>query len=205
MQMNTHLKSVKITARNRDPASHDSISIRGNTIRYFVLPDALPLDTVRRVFVHLCLLMTWPSSSSTTHPNQKAARRSSRARADAAEAGAWIAADAAAGAGVAGREDVGEGSRWAATARTARASTRTAAATMRAHKMIYIPVRVPSFSLLNSSLLSCTSVLPDDPLVRPPAWISYLAMCDPLLYSTDTSYRIAVRNEGELWRSRFDR
>lgn len=46
--MNTHLKSVKITARNRDPASHDSISIRGNTIRYFVLPDALPLDTVRR-------------------------------------------------------------------------------------------------------------------------------------------------------------
>ncbi|KAJ7359773.1 Sm-like ribonucleoprotein [Mycena albidolilacea] len=46
MQMNTHLKSVKITARNRDPASHDSISIRGNTIRYFVLPDALPLDTL---------------------------------------------------------------------------------------------------------------------------------------------------------------
>jgi small nuclear ribonucleoprotein D1 len=49
MQMNTHLKTVKITARNRDPASLDALSIRGNNIRYFVLPDALPLDTVRRV------------------------------------------------------------------------------------------------------------------------------------------------------------
>lgn len=46
MQMNTHLKTVKMTARNRDPASLDSLSIRGNNIRYFVLPDALPLDTL---------------------------------------------------------------------------------------------------------------------------------------------------------------
>ncbi|KAF8210128.1 hypothetical protein K438DRAFT_1809049, partial [Mycena galopus ATCC 62051] len=46
MQMNTYLKSVKVTARNRDPTSIDSMSIRGNTIRYFVLPDALPLDTL---------------------------------------------------------------------------------------------------------------------------------------------------------------
>lgn len=46
MQMNTHLKTVKLTARNRDPASHDSLSIRGNNIRYFVLPDALPLDAL---------------------------------------------------------------------------------------------------------------------------------------------------------------
>ncbi|KAJ7237585.1 Sm-like ribonucleoprotein [Mycena rebaudengoi] len=46
MQMNTHLKTVKMTARNRDPASLDALSIRGNNIRYFVLPDALPLDTL---------------------------------------------------------------------------------------------------------------------------------------------------------------
>ncbi|KAF8813106.1 Sm-like ribonucleoprotein [Phlegmacium glaucopus] len=46
MQMNTHLKTVKMTMRNRDPASLDSLSIRGNNIRYFVLPDALPLDTL---------------------------------------------------------------------------------------------------------------------------------------------------------------
>ncbi|KAJ7291852.1 hypothetical protein C8J57DRAFT_1044777 [Mycena rebaudengoi] len=46
MQMNTHLKTVKMTARNRDPVSLDALSIRGNNIRYFVLPDALPLDTL---------------------------------------------------------------------------------------------------------------------------------------------------------------
>ena len=46
MQMNTHLKTVKMTTRNRDPVSLDSLSIRGNTIRYFQLPDALPLDTL---------------------------------------------------------------------------------------------------------------------------------------------------------------
>ncbi|KAF8580937.1 Sm-like ribonucleoprotein [Ramaria rubella] len=46
MQMNTHLKTVKLTTRNRDPQSLDSLSIRGNNIRYFVLPDALPLDTL---------------------------------------------------------------------------------------------------------------------------------------------------------------
>lgn len=46
MQMNTHLKTVKMTTRNRDPVSLDSLSIRGNNIRYFVLPDSLPLDTL---------------------------------------------------------------------------------------------------------------------------------------------------------------
>jgi small nuclear ribonucleoprotein D1 len=46
MQMNTYLKTVKMTARNRDPTSLDSLSIRGNNVRYFVLPDALPLDTL---------------------------------------------------------------------------------------------------------------------------------------------------------------
>lgn len=46
MQMNTHVKTVKMTTRNRDPVSLDSPSIRGNNIRYFILPDALPLDTL---------------------------------------------------------------------------------------------------------------------------------------------------------------
>ncbi|TRM59475.1 hypothetical protein BD626DRAFT_572751 [Schizophyllum amplum] len=46
MQMNTHLKTVKMTTRNRDPTHLDSLSLRGNTIRYFILPDALPLDTL---------------------------------------------------------------------------------------------------------------------------------------------------------------
>ena len=46
MQMNTHLKTVKLTTRNREPQPLDTLSIRGNNIRYFVLPDALPLDTL---------------------------------------------------------------------------------------------------------------------------------------------------------------
>ena len=46
MSMNTHLKTVRLTMRNRDPVPLDSLSIRGNTIRYFILPDSIPLDTL---------------------------------------------------------------------------------------------------------------------------------------------------------------
>ncbi|RKO97920.1 hypothetical protein CXG81DRAFT_16013 [Caulochytrium protostelioides] len=46
VHMNTHLKTVKVTARNKEPIKMDQLSIRGNTIRYFILPDALPLDTL---------------------------------------------------------------------------------------------------------------------------------------------------------------
>ncbi|KAF4618276.1 hypothetical protein D9613_011664 [Agrocybe pediades] len=46
MQMNTYLKTVKMTTRNREPVSLDTLSIRGNNVRYFILPDALPLDTL---------------------------------------------------------------------------------------------------------------------------------------------------------------
>ncbi|KAI9868736.1 MAG: mRNA splicing protein smd1 [Trichoglossum hirsutum] len=45
-QMNTALKTVKMTARGRDPISLDTINIRGSTVRYFILPDSLPLDTL---------------------------------------------------------------------------------------------------------------------------------------------------------------
>ncbi|KAG4301710.1 hypothetical protein PCANB_001862 [Pneumocystis canis] len=46
MQMNTHLKTVKMTVQKRDPITLDTLSIRGNNIRYFILPDSLPLDTL---------------------------------------------------------------------------------------------------------------------------------------------------------------
>jgi len=46
MSMNTHLKTVRLTMRNRDPVALDSLSIRGNTIRYYILPDSIPLDTL---------------------------------------------------------------------------------------------------------------------------------------------------------------
>jgi small nuclear ribonucleoprotein D1 len=44
--MNTHLKAVKMTIKNRNPVQLESLSIRGNNIRYFILPDSLPLETM---------------------------------------------------------------------------------------------------------------------------------------------------------------
>ena len=44
VQMNTHLKTVKMTVKDREPISLDTLSIRGNNIRYWILPDSLPLD-----------------------------------------------------------------------------------------------------------------------------------------------------------------
>jgi small nuclear ribonucleoprotein D1 len=45
-QMNTALRTVKMTARGREPVALDTINVRGSTIRYYILPDALPLDTM---------------------------------------------------------------------------------------------------------------------------------------------------------------
>merc|ERR1711924_407362 len=44
--MNTHLKSVKMTVKNREPQNLDTLSIRGNNVRMFILPDTLNLDTL---------------------------------------------------------------------------------------------------------------------------------------------------------------
>lgn len=44
--MNTHLKAVKMTLRGKEPVSLDSLSVRGAMIRYYILPDPLPLDTL---------------------------------------------------------------------------------------------------------------------------------------------------------------
>merc|ERR1719229_1407364 len=44
--MDTHLKAVKMTLKNRDPVNLDQLSIRGNNIRYYILPDNLPLETL---------------------------------------------------------------------------------------------------------------------------------------------------------------
>jgi len=44
--MNTHLKAVKMTTKNNQPVHYDTLSIRGNNIRYFILPDSLTLETL---------------------------------------------------------------------------------------------------------------------------------------------------------------
>ena len=46
VSMNTHLKSIKMTLKNKDPVQLDTLSILGNYVHYFILPDSLPLDTL---------------------------------------------------------------------------------------------------------------------------------------------------------------
>ncbi|KAI9642210.1 Sm snRNP core protein Smd1 [Ciborinia camelliae] len=45
-QMNTALRTVKMTPKNGASLSLDTINLRGSTIRYYILPDSLPLDTL---------------------------------------------------------------------------------------------------------------------------------------------------------------
>ena len=44
--MNTHLRAVKMTLKGKNPVSLDQLSIRGNNVRYVILPDSLNLDTL---------------------------------------------------------------------------------------------------------------------------------------------------------------
>lgn len=44
--MNTALRTVKMTPKNRETMTLDTINIRGSNIRYYILPDSLPLDTL---------------------------------------------------------------------------------------------------------------------------------------------------------------
>jgi small nuclear ribonucleoprotein D1 len=44
--MNTALRGVKMTLRDSDPISLETMNVRGSTIRYIILPDSLPLDTL---------------------------------------------------------------------------------------------------------------------------------------------------------------
>jgi small nuclear ribonucleoprotein D1 len=46
IRMNTHLKNVKMTILNRQPVNLDHLTVRGNNIRYVILPNSLPVDTL---------------------------------------------------------------------------------------------------------------------------------------------------------------
>ncbi|CAL5341536.1 unnamed protein product [Camellia sinensis] len=46
ISMNTHLKTVKLTVKGKNPVTLDHLSVRGNNIRYYILPDSLNLETL---------------------------------------------------------------------------------------------------------------------------------------------------------------
>jgi small nuclear ribonucleoprotein D1 len=46
ISMNTYLRNVKMTTRGKNPQKLDFLSIRGNNIRYYILPDSLNLDAL---------------------------------------------------------------------------------------------------------------------------------------------------------------
>lgn len=46
MSMNIHMKSVKVTLKGKNPVPMDHLTIRGSTIRYVILPDHIPLETL---------------------------------------------------------------------------------------------------------------------------------------------------------------
>ena len=45
MSMNTHLKNVKVQQKGKENQNLDHLTIRGANIRYYLLPESLPLET----------------------------------------------------------------------------------------------------------------------------------------------------------------
>ncbi|KAF3617258.1 Small nuclear ribonucleoprotein Sm D1 [Capsicum annuum] len=45
--MNTHLKAIKIMLKLTNLVMLDHLSMRGNNIHYYILPDSLNLDTLQ--------------------------------------------------------------------------------------------------------------------------------------------------------------
>ena len=46
MSMNVHLKAVKLMVKGQASKNLDHITIRGSNLRYFLLPEAINLDTL---------------------------------------------------------------------------------------------------------------------------------------------------------------
>ena len=46
VSMNTFLKNVALTPKGKNRVKYDALSVRGSTIRYYILPDSLNLDAL---------------------------------------------------------------------------------------------------------------------------------------------------------------
>jgi len=43
--MNIHMKNLKMTSKRKNPVMLELLTIRGNNLRYVILPESAPLDT----------------------------------------------------------------------------------------------------------------------------------------------------------------
>jgi small nuclear ribonucleoprotein D1 len=62
--MNAHLKKAKVTVRGKNPTSYATLSVRGSTVRAWLLPDGLNLDALlvddsTKVCVYLLYFCTY--------------------------------------------------------------------------------------------------------------------------------------------------
>lgn len=81
VSMNTHLKSVKMTPyRGATPIQMDQLSIRGNNIRYVILPDALALDTLLLDDAPKAKAKKRESAAASSGPAARGGSRGGRAR-----------------------------------------------------------------------------------------------------------------------------
>jgi small nuclear ribonucleoprotein (snRNP)-like protein len=69
VSMNTHLKAVKMTLKNKEPVQLETLTVRGSTIRHYILPDALNIDP---------LLVDDTPKLRTKRPGTKATGRPAR-------------------------------------------------------------------------------------------------------------------------------
>ncbi len=70
--MNAHLKKAKMTARGKNPVSYATLSVRGSTVRAWLLPDGLNLDALlveesTKVRAYLMIENIWHFLFSRSH------------------------------------------------------------------------------------------------------------------------------------------
>jgi small nuclear ribonucleoprotein D1 len=68
MSMNTHLKKVRVTLKGKNPVNYESLSVRGNMIRLYILPDGLNLDSLLVEDKLSKVQSTKPGASNTQAP-----------------------------------------------------------------------------------------------------------------------------------------
>ena len=63
--MNTHLRAVKITYKNSERLDLDQLTLRGSSVRYYILPDSLPLVMAKIKHARHCLHLLCRTNYST--------------------------------------------------------------------------------------------------------------------------------------------